>query len=156
MRRHDRLIKDRETLQSILDNADVCRIAMHDTPFPYIVPLNYGYVWNDQLVLYFHSAPEGRKLTRIRHDNHVCFEIDTGHELVQSEHACDWGMRYKSIIGYGIIEIIDDHDEKIKGLNALMRHYKFKAEQIIYDEHVFKHTAVLKMSVVEFTGKQKI
>jgi nitroimidazol reductase NimA-like FMN-containing flavoprotein (pyridoxamine 5'-phosphate oxidase superfamily) len=117
------MIKDRETLLSILDNADVCRIALHDTPFPYIVPLNYGYIWDDQLAFYFHCASEGRKLTCIRRNNHVCFEIDTGHELIQNEHACNWGMRYKSIIGNGIIEIVDDHDEKNKGLNLLMKHY---------------------------------
>lgn len=155
MRRHDRMIKDRETLLSILDNADVCRVAMHDTPFPYIVPLNYGYTWDDKLVFYFHCAPEGRKLACIRRNNHVCFEIDTGHELVQHDHACDWGMRYKSIIGNGLIEIIDNHEEKIRGLDLLMRHYKFKGEQSKYDEHVFKHTVVLRMSVTEFTGKQK-
>lgn len=149
------MIKDRETLQLILDNSDVCRIALHDTPFPYIVPLNYGYTWDDQLVFYFHCAPEGRKLNCIRHDNHVCFEIDTGHELIQHEHACNWGMHYKSIIGNGLIEIIDNPDEKRIGLDLLMKHYMFKGEHINYDEHIFKHTVVLKMSVTEFTGKQK-
>ena len=42
MRRKDREIKDFNEIIEIIRKCDVCRIALHDGDFPYIVPLNFG------------------------------------------------------------------------------------------------------------------
>ena len=42
MRRSDREIKDFGKIVEIIKKCDVCRIAMNDGDFPYIVPLNFG------------------------------------------------------------------------------------------------------------------
>lgn len=123
MRRKDRELTDRSDLQAILDEADVCRIAMQTGQAPYIVPLNFGYAWDDRLVLYFHSATEGRKLDLLAANNEVGFELDAGHELVTADLACSWGMKYRSIIGTGIVNFIEDEQEKARALGTIMRKY---------------------------------
>ena len=71
MRRKDKEIKDKEVIESIIKRATVCRIALSENNVPYIVPLSFGYKDN---CLYFHSAPEGRKIDIIKQNNNVCFE----------------------------------------------------------------------------------
>jgi len=155
MRRKDREITARNELIDILKKADVCRIAINDSPAPYIVPLNFGYRWDDNLVLFFHCAPGGRKLELLAVNDSVCFEIDTDHELVKGEKPCDWGMKYKSIIGSGKITEVIDKNEKIAALDAIMNHFGLTDAKKEYDESVFSKTKILRLVVSEISGKQR-
>ena len=62
MRRKDLEIRDRDILSGMLDLAEILHLAIKNEPFPYVVPLNFGYEWEgDTLVFYFHCAKEGLK-----------------------------------------------------------------------------------------------
>ena len=154
MRKKDREIKDAQELEEILQKADVCRIAFAVDGTPYIVSMNFGYAWKDNLILYFHCAKEGKKLELMKRNNMVCFEMDVDHELIQSENACEWGMKYRSIVGLGILENVTDEEEKKKGLDCIMEHYGFKGKKE-YNEKALNLTEVLKLTTTEFTGKKK-
>ena len=76
MRRSDRMITDREEIVDVLDSCKVFRMAVHDEEGMYIVPLNFGYTYEeDVLKLYFHSAGEGRKVDALAADPKVAIEI---------------------------------------------------------------------------------
>ena len=47
MRRSDRMITDREEIVDVLDSCKVFRMAVHDEEGMYIVPLNFGYTYED-------------------------------------------------------------------------------------------------------------
>ncbi len=155
MRRKDRQIVKKEDLEEIISNADVCRLAINDKVYPYIVPLNFGYQWEDSLKIYFHCANEGRKIELLDVNNHVGFEIDIRHELVKGNVACDWGMKYKSVIGNGIIHEIVDETNKINALNLLMKHYGYEGKPS-YPGIMLKAVKVLCLEVNEISGKAKI
>jgi hypothetical protein len=154
MRRKDRELKSKAELLSILEEADVCRIAMNSGSAPYIVPLNFGFSWADQLVLYFHSAGEGRKINLLKENNAVGFELDTSHALAKAEKACDWGMKYRSIIGTGRVEFIEDEAGKKLALQAIMQKYGFPGEAV-FDGAMLRNTKVYKLVVQEISGKEK-
>jgi nitroimidazol reductase NimA-like FMN-containing flavoprotein (pyridoxamine 5'-phosphate oxidase superfamily) len=109
MRRAEREIKDRSTIEEILRRATVCRLAVCDGNVPYVVPLSFGYRDNR---LYFHSAPEGRKMETIKANPHVCFEVDVDHEIVPGEIPCGWTVRYRSVIGFGKARLLEDVAQK--------------------------------------------
>ena len=46
------ITNDVDTIESIIRNASVCRIALSDDGQPYVVPVCYGYA---DSTLYFHS-----------------------------------------------------------------------------------------------------
>lgn len=156
MRRTDREMTNKTELSAILQKADVCRIAISCSPAPYIVPLNFGFKWDEKLELFFHCAPEGRKLQLLSQNNCVGFEIDIDHEFVKAEKACNWGMKYKSIIGFGNITEVLDELEKKAGLDRIVMQYGLTGKNIEYDKMVLSKTKVLKLDVLEITGKQKI
>ena len=56
MRQRKRQVTDKATICAMLDAMDTIHVAMHDEPFPYIVPLNFGYHWEDKLTFYFHAS----------------------------------------------------------------------------------------------------
>lgn len=149
MRRNDREITDPSTLQKILKESSICRVALFDDDFPYIVPMNYGY---KEETIYFHCATEGRKLDLIRKNNKVGFEIEHSSRVVAHEIACGWTTKYTSIIGTGTMEILDQTKDKVKGLNAIMeQHGRFDN---LFDEKLLERVMILSLKINSLTGKE--
>jgi nitroimidazol reductase NimA-like FMN-containing flavoprotein (pyridoxamine 5'-phosphate oxidase superfamily) len=155
MRRKDRMIGDITDLKDIIKNSDVCRLAFAVNQLPYIVTMNFGYTWGKNLVLYFHCAKEGKKLDLMKQNNMVCFEMDIDHEIIKGDTPCDWSMKYKSIVGYGLLEIVDDLNEKKVGFDLIMDKYGFNRKKK-YNEKLLNHTEILKLNVTELSGKQRV
>ncbi len=123
MRRKDREITDFHEIIEIIKKCDVCRIALNDEEFPYIVPLNFGLdVEGEQVYFYFHAAMEGKKLELIEKDNRATFEMDCDHKFILYEERMSCTMGYASVIGHGYIENVADED-KYEALKILMRQY---------------------------------
>jgi uncharacterized protein len=155
MRRADRELKTNEEIIDVLDSGKIIQIAFIDKNEPYIVTLNYGYVLeNEKIRLYFHSANEGRKIDCIKNNPNVCFSISICDPFVQGEKACNYGMKYRSVVGYGRIRIVESNEERLNGLNILMKQYTGK-DNWDYDDGMMKKTTVSCLEVEKITGKRK-
>ena len=153
MRRKDREITDFNEIIEIIKKCDVCRIALNDEDFPYIVPLNFGLdIQGEQVFFYFHAAMEGKKLDLIAKDNRATFEMDCDHNFILYEEQMSCTMGYASVIGHGTIETVKDED-KYEALKILMRQYH--AEDFKFNTDMIKVTTVLKMTVTDMTGKRR-
>ena len=148
MRRKDREIKDKNEIEAIINSAIICRLAMIDEDYPYIVPLCFGYEDN---TLYFHSASQGKKLDILKKNNRVCFEFDIDQRLKMGEKACEWGMTYKSVIGFGKAYFLKDFQIKRNALDHIMRNYADGSFE--YSEPEIKNTTVIKVEIEQMTGK---
>ena len=149
MRRKEKQITDNKQMEQILSQAQVCRLAMVDKGQPYVVPLNFGY---GDGCLYFHSAPEGRKIDVLKADPRVCFEVDELVKMNKAAAACDWGVSFKSVIGTGTARILDTPAEKKAGLDIIMAQYSGRTFD--YPEEKLAKTAVIQVVIHEMTGKQ--
>ena len=130
---------------------DSCVLALNDDGFPYMVPLNFGMDIEDrQLYLYFHCAMQGKKLDLIRKDNRATFEMDCDHNFILYDKRMSCTMGYSSVIGHGLIEFVED-EKKYEALKVLMRQYH--AEDFLFNIDMIKVTTVLKMKVLDITGK---
>jgi uncharacterized protein len=154
MRRKDREITEPAEIKDILDRSDSCRIGFAADSVPYIVALNFGYRWDDRLILYFHCAREGRKLALMDANDRVCFQMDVDRTLIRGERACDWGMSYRSLTGTGRLSRASDAGEKREGLDRIMAHYGSPGPND-YDSRLFGVTEVLKLEVESMAGKKK-
>lgn len=149
MRRTEKEITDRAAIDAVIRRCQVCRLGMTDGQVPYIVPLCFGY---DGRFLYFHCAPEGRKLDLLRRNNRVCFEFDVAEGLVEAEEACRWGVRYQSVLGTGTAEIVADAQGKRQALAALMAQYSGKAAS--FPDTAVARTLAIRVSIDHITGKR--
>ena len=150
MRRNEREITDRKEIDDIIRRCRVCHLAMCVDGQPYIIPLNFGY---DGRFLYFHTAPEGRKINIIKGNNRVSFEFDILHDIVTAEQACKWGAKYESVMGSGTAEIVDDLDAKKEALEWIMRQYGNGTWD--FKEEILKKTLVLRVRILEISGKAR-
>lgn len=152
MRRAEKEIKDEAALEALLDSAQVMRLGLADAGRPYVVPVNFGRVGG---ALYFHSARAGRKLDMLARNDLVCFEVEGRSELVKGTAACDWGMHFESVIGFGRAVLVEDEAGRLEGLNAIMRKHggrSFEAGE--YSPAVMKRTAVVRIDIESMTGKR--
>lgn len=153
MRRKDREIKDFDKILQIMRQCDSCVLALNDDGFPYMVPLNFGMNIEDgQLYLYFHCAMQGKKLDLIRKDNRATFEMDCDHDFILYDERMSCTMGYSSVVGHGIIEFVEE-EKKYEALKILMRQYH--AEDFQFNKDMIKVTTVLKMKVLDITGKHR-
>lgn len=149
MRRKEKEIADIKEIEAIIKKAEVCRIGLVDGDEPYVVPVCFGY---EEGALYFHSAPEGRKIDLIRRNNRVCFEIDTDVEITSAENPCGWSTKYRSVIGVGRAHILEDKEAKIRGLTALMRQFGEKRSDIVFEKA--DRAAVVRIDIEQMAGKK--
>jgi nitroimidazol reductase NimA-like FMN-containing flavoprotein (pyridoxamine 5'-phosphate oxidase superfamily) len=151
MRRYDKEIKDRGIIDEILNLSRICRLGMVDGDMAYIVPVNYGYYNN---AIYIHSAPNGRKMEIIKRNNKVSFEIEFSEEVIKNEElACKWTAKYRSVMGWGTIEIITDRYLKKQGMDAIMKKYG-ATQDLNYDAASLSRMVILKLNITSVTGKQ--
>lgn len=156
MRRSDREVTEFDALLEIIKACDVMRLAMVDeNGQPYIVPLNFG--WNVEdgiLSLYFHCAKEGRKLEILRQNPKVCFEMDTDHRLTTAERPCGYSFGYKSVIGWGEVELLESSEDKAHGLGAIMSQVGRPNAQFSPDDT--RKVCVGMLRVDSMTGKAHV
>lgn len=152
MSRQDRLVTDKEVLIGIIDRCQVLHIGMHDGDSIYVIPMNYGYTWeNGELTFYLHGALEGKKIRLLQENKQVGFSIDCDHKLVEGKLPCQFAFQFSSVAGTGEAELIEDPKEKIKALEHLMRQYSDR--EFEFNERLVSIVSVIRIHVKEFTGR---
>jgi len=154
MQKRDRTIKDIldfSDQEKIIKRAKICHVGMIDGDKPYVLAFNFGY---ENKTIYLHTSNYGGKLGILERNNNVCIEFDVDHELFyrDKEVACSWTWKYRSVIAHGKAEIIDDYEEKIKGLKIFMKNYSdinFKFSKPSVDNVI-----VIKIKIEKITGRQ--
>ena len=155
MRRKDREITDKALIEQFIAKEQIIRIAFNDNGDLYIVPVNYGYIYeNEKYIFYFHGAKAGRKYKLSKSSPNVGFEIDGVYELLEADVACDYSAKFQSVIGTGRLSIVEDGEEKIKGLNTFMNHISGKSEWS-YSKEMVDAVAVFRLEVDKLSCKSK-
>lgn len=157
MRRKDREVTDVYEIMKIIDNCPVIHIAMTDNGKPYVVALNFGYErQGNDLILYFHSAYEGRKIDILKRNPEVFFQMEcTGRVILGTpENPCGYGYSYDSVTGSGRVEFIEDEEEKVHGLHCLIRHAGKTNEDFCFPKEMLLKTCVFCLRSTDITGKR--
>ena len=149
MRRIDKEITSQEAMDAVIKKARVCRIALCDGDIPYIVPVCFGY---KDMTLYVHSAPAGRKIDILKKNPHVCVEFDINAAVLRAAEACEWTIKYQSIIGYGQAVFLNNLEDKREAFNIIMQQYSDDSFQ--FEDSDLRRTAVIKIKMKSLTGKQ--
>ena len=154
MTKRERQITDPQQIRHILDTAQVLHLGLAVDNEPYVVPLNYGYILeDDRLVLYLHSAQRGKKLDMLRANPKVFFEMDCDRMPFAGKLPCQYGMVYSSIMGRGVATIVDDVEEKKRAMTILMKTQSGKDFEFV--DRLVSMVAVVRVDVLEYTAKHR-
>lgn len=155
MRRKDVEVTDKEWIFSTVEKCDFAHIGMVDGKKPYIVAMNFGYERSgDALILYFHSAYEGRKIDILKADSEVFVQMECNAELKCGDAAtpCKYSYKFDSVTASGTAEFIDDENDKRHGLNCIMRHYNKQADEFPFAEAGFRKACVIRVVCTDYIG----
>lgn len=155
MRRSDREVTDINSILEIVGRAKILHLGLFDGEFPYIVPMHFGYEFNDgRFVFFLHSAKEGHKLDLIKDNPNVCIEMECDVNLISGgEVPCKYGSEYASVIGRGHAELVEDEEEKIKGLKLLMENQTGRCFEI--DGKMAESVEVIKVVISDLSAKAR-
>ena len=123
--------------------------VLGDDGYPYGLPIDHWYNEEDGC-LYFHSGPKGHKIDAIRRCEKASFCVyDQGYR-----EDGDWALHIQSVIVFGRIEIVEDHEKAI----ALTRQLSLKYTQDIayIEDEIRKYgheVLVFKLVPEHITGK---
>ena len=83
--------------------------VLGDEGYPYVLPINHWYCEEDGKI-YFHSGMHGHKIDAIQHCSKASFcVLDEGTAAPDS-----WWLTFKSVIVFGTIEIVADHETALE------------------------------------------
>ncbi len=152
MRRKEKEIKDITQISQVIKKCQVCRLGLSQNDIPYIVPVSFGY---DGAKLYFHSAKDGKKIDILSVNKKVCFEFESGVEIVANEtKPCAWSFSFQSVIGLGEVEELSSPEDKIKGLQHIMAQYSGK--EWSFEKLPLDGLRVWVINIASMTGKQSL
>ena len=154
MTKRERQITDPDRIRHILDAGKVLHLGLAVDNEPYVVPMNYGYTFeDDKLVLYLHSAVRGKKLDMIQANPRVFFEIDCDLLPFAGAVPCQYGLSYSSIMGRGNARIVEDVEEKKRAMSLLMKTQTEK--DFSFEDRLVSIVAVIRIDVSEYTAKHR-
>ncbi len=150
MRRDDRRM-DPKRCWEFLEIASVGRLGLIAGGEPYVVPVHHVVMDG---AIYFHSAPEGRKIDALRENAVVCFETDILYGIRDDQEPCAMGSYYRSVIIYGSAERITDEGEALRALELLVEKHSRRPDRERMDPSQLNTVAVIRITPQRITGKE--
>ena len=149
MRRADKMVTDRGWIEEVLRSGEVIHIAFASADgLPYVVPFNYGY--KDDAI-YIHGASKGLKNDLVAANGRVAFNVAIDTEVIRSDRAEKFSMKYKSVSGWGSAVELHGLEEKNHALRVLMDQYEGPYGDLT-DANVGS-VWVLRVDITKMTGK---
>ena len=155
-------IKDKRTINALLDTVEYGTLALSNQDKPYAVPVNF--VCLGELV-YFHGALSNKKMKLLAKNPNVSFSVVNSYAVIDSFFssteglACPATQFFKSISIDGVAKVIEARDMKAKVLEALMQKLQPKGgytplSDAVY-EKALKSTAVVEIVPTSTRAKYK-
>lgn len=120
-----------------------------DGGYPYGLPIDHWYCEEDGC-LYFHSGPSGHKIDAIRSCPKASFCVyDQGWR-----EEGDWALNIRSVIVFGLLEILEDHEKAIAVTRQLS--FKYTSDAAYIEEEIRKYgheVLVFRLVPEHITGK---
>ncbi len=145
-------VYDRETINSILDEAFICHVGFNVYGQPYVIPTGFARIGGDLMI---HGSSVSRMMKTLAGGVDVCVTVTLIDGLVLARSAFHHSMNYRSVVILGKAEIVADADDKNKALEAFTNHVipGRWAEVRWPTELELKATTVLRLPITEASAK---
>lgn len=114
----ERGIYDRDTINTILDEALICHVAFDTDNGPVAIPTIHARIGN---VLYLHGSPASRML-RSTVGSAVCVTATIVDGIVVARSAFHHSLNYRSVVVFGTPRVVRDREERAAAFAAITDH----------------------------------
>ncbi len=154
IRRQNRILTDEKRIKELLCESEYGFLGLgtDEDGYGYGLPISYAFD-EEENVLYFHCAPEGKKLDMMAQKNKLSFCV-VG---ITRPIAEQFTTYYESVIAFGQADINLSDDEKRKALRLLVKKYSPGFENLgeEYMNKSWHRTKTFKLKIEHLTAKAK-
>ena len=153
-------ITDPKIISDMLESIEFGTLALCSNNKPYSLPLNFVEIKGE---IFFHGAKKGRKIETIKENPSASFSLVDSYSLLPSYFSTDDGKAcpathmFKSIIMDGVIEFVENYDEKANALGELMKKLQKEGKYIPLNHEMYKKainaTCVYKLITTDIKAK---
>jgi nitroimidazol reductase NimA-like FMN-containing flavoprotein (pyridoxamine 5'-phosphate oxidase superfamily) len=160
IRRTDRQISDEGWIISLLERAPMGYLATVHEEQPFLNSNLFVYDRENDCI-WLHTARTGRTPTNLAGDGaKICFSVSEMGRLLPAATALNFSVEYSGVALFGVAEIVGEPALAAHGLQLLLNKYAPHLEpgrdyRPITPEEL-KQTAVIRLSITEWSGKQKV
>ncbi|MCQ2227928.1 MAG: pyridoxamine 5'-phosphate oxidase family protein [Bacteroidales bacterium] len=121
MRKESREMPEDFALE-VMDKAPFATLSVVRTDgSAYGLPISHARI--DNRTFYFHCALEGEKIDAIRQNPQVCLSAVSKCKPTVGPKDGSFTLEYKSAIGFGMAELVENESEQIEALRAICMRY---------------------------------
>ena len=152
VRRKDREITNTKDLQQVLKATKFITIALCMDNEPYLVSLSHGYDEAKER-LYFHCAPEGKKLVFAKANNKIWGQAVLDFGVTED---CDYA--YTSVQFSGLMSLVEDLAEKQHAMETLVRQVSLSPEEKLakLKTEKLEKTTIGRIDITHMSGKKHL
>ncbi len=154
LRRPDLAWNDWPAVEAFLLDQAVCRLAVRDGDWPYVVAQSYRFAGDAFLI---HFSRFGRLAGLVEADPHVTVEVDQAVSLLKAPRAQHTSMEYRSVVARCRAETtLLDPDIEAQQYDALEKYRPERDYLPIDRERATRRIVALRAVVVELSAKKRI
>ncbi len=110
---------EREVIYQILDEGFVCHVGFNLDNQPFVIPTAYARV---DSVLLIHGSQASRMLRALSQGVEVCVTVTLVDGLVMARSAFHHSINYRSVVIFGVAQLVREESEKLAALRAFTEH----------------------------------
>jgi uncharacterized protein len=154
VRRRELAWTDWDEVKAWLGDQVVCRIAVHDDDWPYVVAQTFRFRDDAFLV---HFGRNGRLANALRRDPHCTIEVDQIVSLLKAPRANNTSAEYRSVIARCVAEI-GETDEAVEAQqHEALEKFRPEADYLPIDrEGATRRIVSVRARIDRLTAKKRI
>lgn len=156
-RRTEYAVQDDEWIREFLADHPAGVLGTVADGRPFLTPFVFAYD-EERHALYVHLSPEGRTAANVTAAPEVAFSVFEMGRIVPGPDAGSFVNEYASVTVFGRAELLDDPEEKRRGLELLMAkyapHLEPGADYSPAAATKIEETGVIEIEVTAWSGKR--
>jgi len=119
---------------------------------PFVIPTLYG---RSESTLYFHGSAASRMMKQLSTGISACATVTLTDSLVLARSAFHHSMNYRSVVAFGVAQLVSDPAEKRQALEVISEHLipgRWSEVRAPSDKEL-KATAVIRFTIEEASAK---
>jgi len=158
IRRQDRAVNDDEWIAEFLQKAEYGVFATCKDGQPFTVARNFAYD-PQKHAIYFHGAHKGRTFENVGDGVAVNLNVSEMGEWIIADRAMNFGVKYKGVVVFGRLRVVEGAEESKHGLQLIMDkyfpHLRPGRDYEAATDDDLKVTAVFRVDIEAWSGKEK-
>jgi hypothetical protein len=149
--------RDDDFIKALLRRGEIAHLAHAWDNQPFITPTNYWYDEEKHRII-FHSNVVGRMRANLERQPKVALEVSEIGKYLPANTALEFSIQYRSVIVFGGVKVLSDHEDIRFVLNALIKKYfpRFtpgKEFRPITDKEIAR-TTIYALEIEAWSGKE--